>query len=107
MGSGAGTKGLVTMKYMKEDAALTADTVTAEIEIKATSSASLLRKRLDLVAVLDVSGSLEGKKMDSIKKAAKFVIMKLTPEDRLSIVTFSDAATRLNPLRLMTEAAQK
>ncbi|KAF8726365.1 hypothetical protein HU200_019827 [Digitaria exilis] len=107
----AGTKGLVTMesvKYLKEDAALTADTVRAEIEINATSSATLLRKRLDLVAVLDVSGGMEGRKMESIKKAAKFVIMKLTPEDRLSIVTFSDdGATRLNPLRLITEAAQK
>ncbi|KAF8658086.1 hypothetical protein HU200_059552 [Digitaria exilis] len=109
--SGAGTKGHVTMesvKYLKEDAALTADTVRAMIEIKATSSATLLSKRLDLVAVLDVSGGMEGRKMESIKKAAKFVIMKLTPEDRLSIVTFSDdGATRLNPLRLITGAAQK
>nr|CAB3459593.1 unnamed protein product [Digitaria exilis] len=107
----AGTKGHVTMesvKYLKEDAALTADTVRAMIEIKATSSATLLSKRLDLVAVLDVSGGMEGRKMESIKKAAKFVIMKLTPEDRLSIVTFSDdGATRLNPLRLITGAAQK
>ncbi|RLN27535.1 uncharacterized protein C2845_PM05G06940 [Panicum miliaceum] len=103
------TKGLVTIKpvkYFKEDAALTADTVTAEVKINATSSTTV-RERLDLVAVLDVSGSMrDDNKIESLKKAMKFVIMKLTPVDRLSIVTFSDGATRLSPLRSMTPAAQ-
>ena len=106
---GAGrTKGLVTIKqakYFKDDAALTADTVTAEVEINATSS-TVVRERLDLVAVLDVSGTMAEEKLESMKKAMVFVIMKLTPVDRLSIVTFSDGATRLSPLRSMTPAAQ-
>ncbi|RLN30919.1 uncharacterized protein C2845_PM05G08230 [Panicum miliaceum] len=102
------TKGLVTIKqakYFKDDAALTADTVTAEVEIKATSS-TVVREGLDLVAVLDVSGTMAEEKLESMKKAMAFVIMKLTPVDRLSIVTFSDGATRLNPLRSMTTDAQ-
>lgn len=106
------TKGLVTIKpakYYKEDAALTADTVTAEVEINATSSATV-REGLDLVAVLDVSGSMglpKGKaKIDSLKKAMTFVIMKLTPVDRLSIVTFSSGVNLSTPLRSMTPAAQ-
>ncbi|RLN27952.1 uncharacterized protein C2845_PM05G08250 [Panicum miliaceum] len=103
------TKGLVTIKpvkYFKDDAALTADTVTAEVEINATSSTTV-REGLDLVAVLDVSGSMrDGNKIESLKKAMTFVIMKLTPVDRLSIVTFSTDATRLTPLRSMTPAAQ-
>ncbi|TKW02658.1 hypothetical protein SEVIR_8G254600v4 [Setaria viridis] len=47
-----------------------------------------------------------GKKMEYMKEAMLFVITKLTPVDRLSIVTFSDVATRLSPLRCMTPAAQ-
>ena len=70
------------MKYLlKDDAALTADTVTAEVEINATSSTTI-REGLDLVAVLDLSGRMDGEKMDSMNKAMAFVIMKLTPVDR-------------------------
>jgi uncharacterized protein YegL len=108
------TKGLVTIKpakYFKDDAALTADTVTAEVEINATSSTTV-REGLDLVAVLDVSGSMgntnnpDKSKIASLKKAMAFVIMKLTPVDRLSIVTFSTNVNLRTPLRSMTPAAQ-
>ena len=64
----AGSKdGLVTMAipaYNRKDVGLTKDTVTAMVEIKATSSAAM-REGLDLVAVLDVSGH----KIESVKKA--------------------------------------
>ncbi|KAM0873581.1 hypothetical protein ACQ4PT_037983 [Festuca glaucescens] len=64
------------------------------------------RSGLDLVAVLDVSGSMQGDKIDKMKTAMQFVIKKLSPTDRLSIVTFSDGAARLCPLRQITEASQ-
>ncbi|CAM0958913.1 unnamed protein product [Alopecurus aequalis] len=64
------------------------------------------RSGLDLVAVLDVSGSMQGDKIDKMKTAMQFVIKKLSPIDRLSIVTFADAAARLCPLRQITEASQ-
>lgn len=106
----AGSKqGLVTMKipmYSKKEVSVSEDEVTALVEIKATSSAAV-REGLDLVAVLDVSGSMEGHKIESAKKALQFVIMKLTPLDRLSVVTFNGSAQRLSPLRSMTPAAQK
>ena len=66
-----------------------------------------VREGLDLVAVLDVSGRMDGEKIDSVKKAMAFVIMKLTPVDRLSIVAFSGAAKRLLPLRRMTRQGQR
>ncbi|KAJ9189337.1 hypothetical protein P3X46_000645 [Hevea brasiliensis] len=44
------------------------------------------RPGLDLVAVLDVSGSMEGEKIAKVKTAMLFVIKKLSPIDRLSIV---------------------
>jgi uncharacterized protein YegL len=94
-----------TPTYSKDDAALTADAVTAVVELNATSSTAI-REGLDLVAVLDVSGSMAGEKLQSMKTAMHFVIMKLTPVDRLSIVAFSNSATRHCPLRSITQAAQ-
>jgi uncharacterized protein YegL len=64
------------------------------------------RSGLDLVAVLDVSGSMQGEKIDKMKTAMKFVVKKLSSIDRLSIVTFMDTATRICPLRQVTDASQ-
>ncbi|XP_074309956.1 E3 ubiquitin-protein ligase WAVH1-like [Silene latifolia] len=64
------------------------------------------RPSLDLVAVLDVSGSMYGKKLALLKQAVSFVINNLGPTDRLSIITFSTHARRLTPLTRMTEAGR-
>ncbi|CAM0912344.1 unnamed protein product [Alopecurus aequalis] len=50
--------------------------------------------------------AVTGDKLQSMKKAMHFVIMKLTPVDRLSVVSFSNIATRHCPLRSVTQAAQ-
>ncbi|SPT15597.1 unnamed protein product [Triticum aestivum] len=65
------------------------------------------RPGLDLVLVMDVSGSMEGEKLDQVKTAMRFVVQKLSPIDRLSIVTFSNIATKLCPLQQVTEASQR
>ncbi|CAN6237859.1 unnamed protein product [Urochloa humidicola] len=109
--SNAGTrilKGLVTLqpvKYTKDDVSLGEDTVTAEVELRATSSATV-REGLDLVMVLDTGDDMAGARMGEMKKAMQFVLMKLTPMDRLSIIAFSDEVKRLCPLRSMTQAAK-
>jgi hypothetical protein len=64
------------------------------------------RLGLDLVAVLDVSASMQGDKIEKMKTAMQFVIKKLSPIDRISIVTFSSSATRLCPLRQITEKSK-
>ncbi|KAL5578680.1 hypothetical protein UlMin_011122 [Ulmus minor] len=58
---------------------------------------------LDLVTVLDVSGIMEGKKLEKMKIAMQLVIKKLSPIDRLSVVTFSKDSNSLNPLSFMNE----
>ncbi|KAF7082429.1 hypothetical protein CFC21_086301 [Triticum aestivum] len=68
---------------------------------------SVDRPGLDLVVVLDVSGSMSGEKIDEMKVAMQFVVRKLCPIDRLSIVTFSNDATRLCPLRQITRDSQR
>lgn len=62
---------------------------------------------LDLVAVLDISGSMAGPKLDLMKQAMGFVIRNLGPSDRLSIVSFSDRAQRICPLRLMNHSGKQ
>ncbi|KAG8057060.1 hypothetical protein GUJ93_ZPchr0002g23037 [Zizania palustris] len=92
-------------KYHNKEAPLAPNEQEVLLELKGVSSA-VSRAGLDLIAVLDVSGSMAGDKLDKVKAALLFVIRKLTDEDRLSIVTFSNRAARLCPLRFVTEAAQ-
>lgn len=63
------------------------------------------RPGLDLVAVLDISGSME-KKIDTVKTAMSFVIKKLSPIDRISIVTFANTADRRIKLTQVTDASR-
>ncbi|KAK1404086.1 putative Inter-alpha-trypsin inhibitor heavy chain H3 [Heracleum sosnowskyi] len=60
------------------------------------------RPGLDLVTVLDVSGSMKGERIEKLKTAMEFVIKKLSSIDRLSVITFSANAKRLCPLRQIT-----
>ncbi|XP_048233951.1 E3 ubiquitin-protein ligase WAV3 isoform X2 [Ricinus communis] len=65
------------------------------------------RAPVDLVTVLDVSGSMAGTKLALLKRAMGFVIQNLGPSDRLSVIAFSSTARRLFPLRCMTEAGRQ
>ena len=65
------------------------------------------RLGLDLVTVLDVSGSMRGERLEKLKKAMQFLIKKLSPIDRLSIVTFGTQAHKLCGLRVVNETSQE
>lgn len=65
------------------------------------------RAPVDLVTVLDVSGSMAGTKLALLKRAMSFVIQNLGPADRLSVIAFSSTARRLFPLRCMNEAGRQ
>jgi Mg-chelatase subunit ChlD len=56
------------------------------------------RAPLDLVTVLDLSGSMSGHKLELLKQAMRFVIDNLGPDDRLSVVSFSSEARRVTRL---------
>ncbi|VAI10714.1 unnamed protein product [Triticum turgidum subsp. durum] len=64
------------------------------------------RAPLDLVTVLDVSGSMSGHKLALLKQAMRFVIDNLGPDDRLSVVSFSSEARRLTRLTRMSDAGK-
>lgn len=65
------------------------------------------RAPVDLVTVLDVSGSMAGTKLALLKRAMGFVIQNLGPSDRLSVIAFSSTARRLFPLCRMTETGRQ
>ncbi|KAI7997097.1 putative E3 ubiquitin-protein ligase WAVH2 [Camellia lanceoleosa] len=64
------------------------------------------RSGVNLVTVLDVNGSMRGEKFEKMKIAMLFMIKKLSPIDRLSIVVFNGGFHRLCPLQQITENSQ-
>jgi len=70
----------------------------------ATSSGDAAAERapLDVTCVLDVSGSMNGQKIQLVKDAMAFVVDEMKPSDRLSIVTFNHSAERKTVLARMT-----
>lgn len=67
-----------------------------------TAAGSTDKVPLDLVCVLDNSGSMSGSKLASLKEAMKFVVSCLTAQDRLSIVYFNSYAGPVHGLLRMT-----
>ena len=43
----------------------------------------------DVMLVLDISGSMEGEKLEQAKRALRFVLEHLNPDDRFNILTFN------------------
>ncbi|XXG63988.1 hypothetical protein AAC387_Pa05g2058 [Persea americana] len=81
------------------------------LKVKAPPPAPLLdparRAPIDLLTVLDVSGSMTGAKLQMLKRSMRLVVGSLGSTDRLSIVAFSARAKRLLPLTRMTALGQR
>ncbi|MBN2303005.1 MAG: DnaJ domain-containing protein [Anaerolineae bacterium] len=61
--------------------------------------------RLNLVLVLDRSTSMKGMRLDKVKIAGRQIIEQLSPDDVLSVVSFSDRADVLIPSAPVTDKA--
>ncbi|CAF3369228.1 unnamed protein product [Rotaria sp. Silwood2] len=67
-----------------------------------------LRVPIDLVCVVDQSGSMKGEKIALLKKTLDYIIDQMGPLDRLAIVSFDTKAyDRSNGLNMMTHAKQQ
>lgn len=60
------------------------------------------RPGIDLICVIDVSGSMSGEKIELVKKSMSYLLELLSENDRLSIITFESFAERLCPLVRVT-----
>ena len=58
---------------------------------------------LNLSLVLDKSGSMQGKKIENLRQAAKLVVDRLGADDLLSIVAFSDRKYRIADSQSVTD----
>jgi uncharacterized protein with von Willebrand factor type A (vWA) domain len=61
------------------------------------------KSNVDLICVIDVSGSMSGDKIQLVRDTMKFLLETLTPDDRLCIITFNDRGRRINGLKRVTK----
>ncbi|KXS20977.1 hypothetical protein M427DRAFT_51930 [Gonapodya prolifera JEL478] len=92
------------------------------VTLPAEQSQTLPTTPVDIIAVVDVSGSMGSEAtlltengttesggltiLDVVKHAVRTIIHTLGPEDRLGVVAFSDGASVVVPLTLMTDAGK-
>lgn len=67
----------------------------------AEARAAADRPPVDVICVLDVSGSMQGTKISLVQDAVRFVVDELRAEDRLSLVRFNHSSERVLRLRRM------
>ncbi|KAJ7953472.1 Zinc finger C3HC4-type RING finger family protein [Quillaja saponaria] len=72
-----------------------------------TSKTVARRAPVDLVTVIDVSGTMTDPKLQMVKRSMRLLISSLSSADRLSIIVFSCSSKRLLPLRRMTSNGQR
>lgn len=59
------------------------------------AAANVRRPRLNIAAVIDRSGSMDGEPLDYAKQAVSLLVDQLGPEDRFSLVVYDDAVLPL------------
>lgn len=59
---------------------------------------------VDLVVVLDRSGSMEGQKIADARQAVIRLMERLSAHDRMAVITYSNAVELVSPLTTMTNA---
>ncbi|KAJ3673281.1 hypothetical protein LUZ60_006655 [Juncus effusus] len=104
--------GTIKMKVEPERAAISQSdhhdfTILTKLQGIITDPSKAHRQPVDLIAVLDVSGSMgKGSRLSLLKKSMNFIIQNLNPSDRLSIISFSKKATLVLPLCVMSPRNQ-
>lgn len=83
------------------------ETYVALFKVKSPPrNAAANRPPVDLVVVLDVTGSSSAEELRMLKRSMQVVMSSLGSADRLSIIAFSGVSKRLFPLRKMTGRGQ-
>ncbi len=76
----------------------------ADVIVAAKNTWALNRKRADILLVVDVSGSMEGEKIEAAKSGLGAFLMRILPEDRVGLVAFSSDARLLVPPAPLSES---
>lgn len=78
----------------------------SDVPVTAVAQGVNSSQPIDVVLVLDVSGSMAGDALDQAKTAAHSFLDQLGPEDRVAIVTFGTAVTTALPFTADRAAAR-
>jgi len=98
---------LTLRPHIKAAPAATPSTVLGMASLRVPSIGNLPKlSQLDVITVVDRSGSMRGQRLDLVKKAVRFISKQLRPGDRFAIVSYSDNAAVDLPLTLMDEEGQ-
>jgi len=103
---------LINLELKLKNSALQASTSTAQslpLLVSLTTEDFQPENRIpvDLVYVLDHSGSMMGEKLQMVKNSFEYLLPNLNEKDRLAIIIFNDQATRLVPLVRTTESNKR
>ncbi len=60
-------------------------------------------RNVDMVIVLDRSGSMQGRKIEDARQAVQMLLSNLTDRDRFALVAYSDSVQLVSPLNNVTE----
>ena len=60
-------------------------------------------KPVDLICIVDVSGSMRGEKIDQVKYSLNYLVNRSDASDNFALVTFTDDAQIIHNLTQMTE----
>lgn len=74
------------------------------IRLRGDEAGQAKRPPLDVAVILDRSGSMSGDKILAVKQAALDLLKELQPEDRISLVSYSDEVT-FHTERVLADAA--
>ena len=72
---------------------LSAIQTTTHLGVRVHVHAGGSEKRMHIAILIDTSGSMDGDRLTSVKKTLRASATLFKPADRITLVTFSDAAT--------------
>lgn len=80
--------------------------VFLDLRVSGKSLSEIKRKQMNLVLVIDRSGSMASEnKLDQVKQAASTIIENMNPTDRLAVVIYDDSVQTLIPSSLVENKA--
>ena len=70
--------------------------------IESPDSNSVVERNVDMVIVLDRSGSMKGQKINDARQAVSNLLSRLTAKDRFALITYSDGVQFVSSLKPVT-----